>query len=146
MKLFWQPLILGLSLICLLFGCAGAQRNSLDEGVVDLDPDERLVMYRGALRELSDHRYAKSAASDLARAQSWLDSLQNRNIDMDDDDERGLFELRLEAIEGELVKVRSFYRRKEAEAALERAREKAAGETETAERLRKVRRGRGRRR
>ncbi len=134
--------VVGCGLIVgLASGCTANTRGADDALSYEEDPEERLIQYRAALRSLSNHPYADQASSELARAQSWLESLQNRNVDLDDDDERSLFELKLRAIKGELVKVRSFYSRREAEAALESARADFQERSETAQTLRRRRRG-----
>lgn len=98
-------------------GCGASVTDADTPATVELGPKERVLQFRTTLRELRDAPFAKEAAPDLDMAESWL-------ADVDaglraEAPKQDHVELLLEAVRGQLVKVRSFYGRRESESALE---------------------------
>jgi len=115
-------------------GCGAAPADPDTPATVELGGKERVIQLRTTLRALRDAPFAKEAAPDLDMAESWLADADAELRSEDRKDAR--FELLLEAVHGQLVKVRSFYGRRESEAALEDVRQEYQGHTERIEELR----------
>lgn len=97
--------------------CASSPRA--DEENVQQSVDDKIYDYRTVLRQLRGHEVAAEAARELDLVDLWLDRVERMIADEEDEE---LIELQLQAIEGQLVRVRSYYARREAELELERAR------------------------
>ena len=115
-------------------GCGAAQGDPDTPATVELGGKERVLQLRTTLRQLRDGPFAKEAAADLDMAESWL---ADADAELRSEDRReDRIELLLDAVHGQLVKVRSFYGRQESEAALEDVRGDYQGHTERIEELR----------
>jgi len=113
-----------LACICIAFasiGCGAAPRDPDTPDTVELGVKERVLQFRTTLRGLRDAPFAKEAAPDLDMAESWLTDA-DAELRIEDPNEEHV-ELLLEAVRGQLVKVRSFYGRRESETALEELRQ-----------------------
>jgi len=115
-------------------GCGGVPSDPDTPANVELGARERLIQLRTTLRQLRGGAYAEEAAPDLDMAESWLDDA-DAELRSDDRNE-ARFGLLLQAVHGQLVKVRSFYSRRESEAVLEAVREDYQGHRERIEELR----------
>jgi PBP1b-binding outer membrane lipoprotein LpoB len=103
----------------LLVGCAGephVARTEADAATVS----EQVSAARVTLAELEAHRYASGVPMPIARAQQWLVDLEQRVADDEADDEVAW--LTVQVLRAQLSAVKSYYVRREAEAALEGAR------------------------
>ena len=108
--------LLALTLLGLSAACATGQGA---EGQVEQSVDDKIYDYRTVLRQLRAHPQAEEAGRELDLVEVWLGRVERLQADEEDEE---LVELYLEAIEGQLVQVRSYYARREAELDLERAR------------------------
>ncbi|HSN98723.1 MAG TPA: hypothetical protein VLS89_10580 [Candidatus Nanopelagicales bacterium] len=100
-------------------GCAGTTPADAEyPEEADRSPTERIAQQRAALAALRKRAFAEQAAGDLGKAESWIGQAE-RLVAAEED--RNL-DLLLQAVEGQLALVQSFYGRREAEAALERVR------------------------
>ena len=104
-----------------LSACTGTQPLAKTPAVSRVDAQDELINYRTAIRELRDSPYAKLAGADIDRAEGWLQEAQTR-MATDDDDDDAKIPLLMKAIHGQIVLVRSFYARREAEDQLEEVR------------------------
>jgi len=118
-KLHLASLALALALSPVTTGCAGA--SPAEAEYPDQAPKsyaERLAQHRATLASLRRNPFSAEAATDLGKAESWLG--QAERLAAEEEEEK--LDLLLQAIEGQLALVQSFYGRREAEAALERVR------------------------
>lgn len=103
----------------LLLGTASCARDSHLTAVTVDDPRAEIVSLRTALEEARANPLSERVVTDLVMAEGWLDTAeqmlgQGRRARRD-------AELLLTVARGQLVKVRSYYGRLEAEAALTQA-------------------------
>lgn len=99
--------------------CAGSAKV-VDDYQGAKTVDERLSDMRAVLRNQRGHRFAGEMNAELERAGVWIDRADRMVADGEGHSEK--VELYLQAIEGQLVLVRSHYARREAEAQLESTR------------------------
>lgn len=105
--------VLGAS--ALTTGCAtSSQQQEFQQSA-----DDKLYDYRTILREQRAHPLSAEVARELDLVDVWLGRAE-RMIAEEEDEE--MLDLQLQAIEGQLVQVRSYYARREAELDLEGSR------------------------
>jgi hypothetical protein len=102
-----------------LVGCAREGHVEAPEAEA-ASPTEQVAQARAALTSLARSRYADGAPTELARVDEWLGEVELAIADGDEDDE--VTTLRLLAIRAQLGALKSFFARREAEAALENVR------------------------
>lgn len=86
---------------------------------------DELIRYRASLTDLRRHPLAAEATADLEKANAWIETAQGK---LASDPDGGKLRLYLDAIQAQLVKIKSFYSRREAQsAAQEPQRDPAAG-------------------
>ncbi len=118
-RLHLASLALALALSPVTTGCAGA--SPAEAEYPDQAPKsyaERLAQHRAAVAALRRNPFSNEAAGDLGKAESWLGQAERLAAEEEEEE----LDLLLQAIEGQLALVQSFYGRREAEAALERVR------------------------
>ncbi len=115
-------------LLCLyvVFGLlpACASTPSSDEAqLVALGPDDKLYEFKTVSRQYRSHELAAEVARELDQVDVWMVRTERliAQEDKDGDDEQ-LLTLQLQAIEGQLVEIGSYYSRREAELKLEKSR------------------------
>lgn len=91
--------------------CGGSQRPPSAPSEARQD---ELIRYRAALADLRRHPLAAEATVDLEKAEAWLETAQGK-LASDGDAEK--IRLYLDAIQAQLVKVKSFFARREAQTA-----------------------------
>jgi hypothetical protein len=104
-----------------LVGCAGEQhvaKTETDSATVS----EEVSSARVTLAEIAANRFANGVPMPLARAEQWLGDLEARVAADDADDEVAW--LTVLVLRAQLSAIKSYYARREAEAALEGARSK----------------------
>lgn len=84
------------------------------------EPMAEALASRATLEQLRDHRYAKEASRELARAETWLDDADRRVADGNGDHEAT--QLTLVAVRTQVAAIKAFFLRREAQDALEDAR------------------------
>lgn len=100
-------------------GCAGKGPAEAEyPELAEKSPDERVAQQRAALAALRKSPFAAEAAGDLGKAESWIGEAERLIAAREDEN----LELLLQAADGQLSLVQSFYSRREAEAVLERVR------------------------
>lgn len=116
-------------------GCATAPASP-DDPQIDgaRSTDDRIQNATSMLRTLREHPEAEKAGPELDRVQVWLDRCERLRGDPDADQE--LLALTLEAIDGQLVQVRAFYARRDAERELEQDRVRYEADMKKIEALR----------
>lgn len=115
-RLYMALLLLTLCLVpALNTGCATTQ------SAAQASADDKIYEYRTVLRQQREHPLAAEVGRELDQVDIWLNRAE-RAASADGGEERELLELQLETIEGQLVQVRSYYARREAELGLERSR------------------------
>ncbi len=129
-RIFFVASVLGLTSASI--GCAGAEMQADEE--VAPSPEDKLYDYRTVLRQLRDTPFADEAGRQLDLAEVWIERAERMAAQEDADEE--MLDLQLRAIEGQLVRVRTFYARREAEEALETRRQNYAQRMETIESMR----------
>ena len=112
------------ALAAALPACGGVQPHSRVSEAPVTDVQDKWINFRSALRELRAQPLAGEAGPDLDRVQAWLDLAERRLADTGRTDDVALV---VDAIAGQLVLVRSYYGKRDAEADLESLRQKAAG-------------------
>ncbi len=116
----WMTLVAALGIASASIGCGGATPDAETPVEVEVGAKERILQYRTTLGQLRDSRFAKEAKPDLDMAESWLADADAQL--RSEDPQLDLVELLLQAARGQLVKVRSFYGRRESESTLEELR------------------------
>lgn len=109
--------------------CASAPAPLPFELPTPASREDRLQDHRFVLREARAHPLADELGRELDLAETWI-KRADRLLMLDDGGEDARLDLYLEAIEGQLVLVRTAFARREAEAKLEAVR--AAYEAEAA--------------
>jgi hypothetical protein len=117
-RLSLASVALALSLSAMVAGCGAATTEPEYPEQTPKSQTEQLTQHRAALSSLRRHRFSAETAADLGRAESWMGQAERLIADGDEDE----VPLLLEAIQGQLALVQSYYSRREAEAALERVR------------------------
>lgn len=90
---------------------------------------DELIRYRASLADLRRHPLAAEATVDLEKAEAWLQTAQGQ---LGSESNKEKLRLYLDAVQAQLVKVKSFYARREAQqagSAPERAPRKAEEES-----------------
>jgi hypothetical protein len=95
--------------------CAGSQHP--DDQLTVQSPEERIFELRSVHRELSEHPEAKLVARDLDLASSWLERASQLSADPKHDPAR--LTLFIQAAEGQLIQIQTFYASKTASSRLE---------------------------
>jgi len=95
-------------------GCATGSQQEVQQSA-----DDKLYDYRTILREQRAHPLSAEVARDLDLVEVWLGRAERMIAEKEDEE---MLELQLQAIEGQLVQVRSYYARREAELELEGSR------------------------
>jgi len=103
----------------LLGGCAGEQHVATTEADASTVSEE-ISAARVTLAELDASRFADGAPMEIARAELWLAELERRVATDDADDEVAW--LTVQVLRAQLSAIKSYYVRREAEAALAGAR------------------------
>jgi hypothetical protein len=116
--------------MALLSGCAS---ESFLKQPASVSPEDDIAATRAAIAELGEHRYAKDVAAELERASRWLEDASRWVADGDGEDEKT--QLRLVAARTQVAEVKSYFLRREADAALEKARKGYVGERDAAREL-----------
>lgn len=112
-------LALALSLSAMTAACGGTTNEPPEyPEQTPKSRTEQLAQHRAALTSLRRGRFSNGAAADLGRAESWIGQAERLIAEGEEEDA----DLLLEAIQGQLALVQSYYSRREAEAALERVR------------------------
>ncbi len=99
-----------------LTGCASSSSRD-DAYTIAKGPEERLQDYRAVARSLREHPEALAQGPDLDLADTWITRADRMITDADHDQEH--LALMLDAIEGQLVMVRTSLTRRDAERRLE---------------------------
>ncbi len=115
-------------LLCMGFAMsvlpACASTPSADEAqLAEIGPDDKLYEFKTVTRQYRAHELAAEVARELDLVEVWLVRAERliAQEDKKDDDEK-LLDLQLQAIEGQLVEIGSYYSRREAELKLEKSR------------------------
>ncbi len=118
-RLSLASLALALSLSAAGTGCAGAAPAEPEyPEQTPQSRSEQIAQHRSALSSLRKSPFAGEAAGDLGKAESWLGQAERL---LAEDEEDGV-DLLLQAVNGQLALVQSYYSRRESESALERVR------------------------
>ena len=113
---------LGMVLLILLVGASVATTGcatSSQQQEFQQSADDKLYDYRTILREQRAHPLSAEVARELDLVEVWLGRAE-RMIAEEEDEE--MLDLQLQAIEGQLIQVRSYYAKREAELDLEGSR------------------------
>jgi hypothetical protein len=102
-----------------MVGCARESRVEVPDGEGP-SAAAQVAEARAALESLAHSRFADGAPVELARADEWLKQIEERIANGDEDDE--VTTLTLQAVHAQLGALKSFFARREAEAALEHVR------------------------
>lgn len=89
--------------------CGGSQRPPSAPSEARQD---ELIRYRAVLADLRRHPLASEATVDLEKASAWLETAQGKLASDESSEKTRLY---LDAIQAQLVKVKSFYARREAQ-------------------------------
>lgn len=113
----WTRGALAVAVAIALGACAGGPRATLTDDAVEAPaPAARVAQDRLVLRALGSHPRAEEVRGDLARVSKWLDQAESLAAAPDPDARRvGLL---LDAAEGGLVMVKTWYDRRAAEEAV----------------------------
>lgn len=121
---FERPLKAILVLLCLCFelGSMGCQATTQrpDDDVTQKSRDELLFDYRVVTRELSASKWAPEVSRDLDLARVWLGRAERLLDEERPDTER--VDLLLLALDGQLVRIKTYYARRAEEDELEQTR------------------------
>lgn len=108
--------VAALALALGLGACAGAPQATLADDAAEPAPAEaRVEQDRLVLRALGSHPRAEETRGELARASKWLDQAESLAAAPEPDGRR--VRLLLDAVEGQLVMVKTWYDRRAAEEA-----------------------------
>jgi hypothetical protein len=99
------------SLAAASVACGGSQRPASAPSEAKQD---ELIRYRAALADLRRHPLAGEATVDLEKAEAWLETAQGK---LAADANGSKMRLYLDAIQAQLVKVKSYFSRREAQMA-----------------------------